>query len=142
MRLAGTCSRYSKNATPQLATAATYHGEAAKFLRWPYHAAVMKPFDAARSSTVCTEKGMDESGPAIRGLSAACRSVDGLVTCTVRQRAGPKPMSPSPKPGPPPASRNGRRMEDLYASAPPRVTRVRGDAGSVTVWKEFLGPDR
>src|SRR5215469_11261659 len=54
MRLPGTCSRYSKNAMPQLATAATYHGRAAMFLRWAYQANVMKTLEPTSSSVAET----------------------------------------------------------------------------------------
>src|SRR3954447_4561614 len=52
MRLAGTCSRYSKSAIPQLANAATYHGRDDKLRRWAYQANVMKTFEAMRRQTV------------------------------------------------------------------------------------------
>src|SRR5690606_21371852 len=42
MRLAGTCSRYSNRATPQLARAAMIQGLARSSLRWAYQAKVMK----------------------------------------------------------------------------------------------------
>src|SRR3569623_807287 len=69
MRFAGTWSRYSKNAMPELAIAATYQGDAAKFFRWPYHAKVMKKFDATRSRTVCSDNGTDEAMEGMDGLS-------------------------------------------------------------------------
>src|SRR5688572_22233297 len=59
MRLAGTCKRYSNNATPQLASAATYQARPESSLRWAYQAKVMKTFDAISRSTVRTS--MDES---------------------------------------------------------------------------------
>src|SRR5258708_33677213 len=52
MRLAGTCSRYSKRAMPQLTSAARYQGVEVRYFRWPYHANVMNRFDAASSVTV------------------------------------------------------------------------------------------
>jgi hypothetical protein len=52
MRLAGTCSRYSKSAIPQLTRAAIHHGLACRCLRWPYQANVMKRFDKASSVAV------------------------------------------------------------------------------------------
>src|SRR3954453_5289505 len=52
MRLAGTCSRYSKSAIPQLANAATYHGRDDRLRRWAYQANVMKTFEAMRRQTV------------------------------------------------------------------------------------------
>src|SRR5437588_10553884 len=54
MRLAGTCSRYSKSAIPQLANAATYHGRDDILRRWAYQANVMKTFEAMRRQTVTT----------------------------------------------------------------------------------------
>src|SRR5579862_9280657 len=50
MRLPGTCSRYSKNAIPQLSSAATYQGRSARFFRWAYQAKVMKMLEAPSSS--------------------------------------------------------------------------------------------
>src|SRR3954454_14263707 len=52
MRLAGTCSKYSKSAMPQLASAATYHGFEARFFKCAYHANVIKTLDAASSNVV------------------------------------------------------------------------------------------
>jgi len=37
---------------PQLISAAVYQGLSARFFRWPYHAKVMKTFDAASGNTV------------------------------------------------------------------------------------------
>ncbi len=46
MRLAGTCSRYSKNAIPQLARIGDDAAVCSpRFLRWPYQANVMKMFE-------------------------------------------------------------------------------------------------
>src|SRR3978361_1091299 len=64
MRLAGTCSRYSKSAIPQLANAATYHGRDDKLRRWAYQANVMKTFEAMRRQTVTTIVRIDEDGNA------------------------------------------------------------------------------
>src|SRR4051812_44635460 len=50
MRLAGTCSRYSKSAMPQLTSAAIHHGLSDRFLRCAYQANVMNTFDATRSN--------------------------------------------------------------------------------------------
>src|SRR6185503_9264731 len=47
MRLAGTISRYSKRAMPQLASAAIHQGLADSSFRCAYHAKVMKTFDRA-----------------------------------------------------------------------------------------------
>src|SRR5258706_9462978 len=52
MRLAGTWSRYSKNAMPQLTTAARYHEVVFRCFRWPYQASVMKRLDATSNVTV------------------------------------------------------------------------------------------
>src|SRR5690606_24703837 len=54
IRFAGTCSMYSKNATPQLTSAAIHHGRAARSSRWAYQAKVMKTFDSVSSRTVCS----------------------------------------------------------------------------------------
>ena len=54
MRLAGTCSRYSNSAMPQLTSAAMYQGLSARFFRWPYQAKVMKTFEATSSTIVCS----------------------------------------------------------------------------------------
>src|SRR3954451_12021337 len=64
MRLAGTCSRYSKSAIPQLANAATYHGRDDKLRRWAYQANVMKTFEAMRRQTVTTMVRIDADGNA------------------------------------------------------------------------------
>src|SRR5580698_3036787 len=55
MRLAGTCSRYSNRAIPQLTSAATTQGRVFNSLRWPYQAKVMKTFDIDSSATVCSK---------------------------------------------------------------------------------------
>src|SRR5262245_44744731 len=52
MRLPGTCSMYSKNAMPQLTSAATIHGRLLSCLRCAYHANVMKILLQASSRTV------------------------------------------------------------------------------------------
>src|SRR5215467_5067991 len=54
MRLPGTCSRYSKNAIPQLTSAATYQGRSARFFRCAYQANVMKTFEAVSRSVART----------------------------------------------------------------------------------------
>src|SRR3954471_23598493 len=68
MRLAGTCSRYSASAMPQLTKAATYQGAVARFFRWPYQARVMNTLEAISSSTVCSEKGMELMAALSEGL--------------------------------------------------------------------------
>src|SRR5437868_13302755 len=61
MRLAGTWSRYSKSAMPQLTSATTYHDEPSlKNFRCPYHATVMNTLEATSSRIVCSDKGMAE----------------------------------------------------------------------------------
>src|SRR5690348_14359650 len=52
MRLAGTCSRYSNSAIPQLTSAATYHGLPDRLRKCAYHAKVMNTFDAMSPRTV------------------------------------------------------------------------------------------
>src|SRR5204862_1107497 len=52
MRFAGTWSRYSNSAIPQLTRAATYHGRSLRFLRWAYQANVMKTLERASRLTV------------------------------------------------------------------------------------------
>src|SRR6185437_10199530 len=64
MRLAGTCSRYSNKAIPQLASAATYQGRSERFFRCAYQANVMKTFDPISSSVVGTTAGIPLSSRA------------------------------------------------------------------------------
>src|SRR5262245_41894929 len=52
MRLAGTCSRYSASAMPQLTRAAIHHGLACRCFRCPYHANVMKRLERASNVAV------------------------------------------------------------------------------------------
>src|SRR6187431_2345582 len=66
MRLAGTCSRYSNSATPQLASAATYQGRAESSLRCAYQAKVMNTFEATSKSAV-RGRTEDSMGPSCRG---------------------------------------------------------------------------
>src|SRR6185312_16585534 len=61
MRFAGTCSKYSNRAIPQLASAATYQGRPERFFRCAYQANVMKMFDPISSSDVGTTAGMPSS---------------------------------------------------------------------------------
>src|SRR5437879_1053073 len=87
MRLAGTCSRYSKSAMPQLANAATYHGRDDKLRRWAYQANVMKTFEAMRRQTVTRIVRIDTDGNAgarrqsnavrDRSFTAAAKSTTG-----------------------------------------------------------------
>src|SRR5208283_5985339 len=53
-RLAGTCSRYSKNAMPQLTRMTSSSGLVLNF-KWPYHANVMKTFEQV-SSTIGSQR--------------------------------------------------------------------------------------
>src|SRR5688500_3296723 len=62
IRFAGTWSRYSNNATPQLRSAATYHGRSARVFRWPYHAYVMNRFDKTRRIIVFITTGIGLMG--------------------------------------------------------------------------------
>src|SRR5688500_14748542 len=52
MRLAGTWSRYSKKAMPQLATAAQYHGFEFQFFKCAYQAKVMNALEQISNTTV------------------------------------------------------------------------------------------
>src|ERR1043166_5266238 len=71
IRLAGTWSRYSNRAIPQLASAATYHLRSPRFRKWAYQAKVMKTFDATRSRAVRVKTdgigGVEESGERANG---------------------------------------------------------------------------
>src|SRR5687767_14335558 len=61
MRLAGTCSRYSNSAMPQLITAATYQAFPFRLLRCPYQAKVMKMLERISRPTVLSRIGMRSS---------------------------------------------------------------------------------
>src|SRR5436305_13845808 len=76
MRLAGTCSRYSKSAIPQLANAATYHGRDDKLRRWAYQANVMKTFEAMRRQTVTTMVRIAADSNAAPATDAAFEALD------------------------------------------------------------------
>src|SRR3989344_4714321 len=58
MRLAGTWTRYSNSAIPQLANAATYNWRSFRFLKWAYHANVMNTLDNPSNSVVCRITGI------------------------------------------------------------------------------------
>src|SRR3990167_10362271 len=60
MRLAGTCSKYSNRAMPQLTSAAVYQGTVAKLFRWPYQAKVMNTLLAISNTMVCQDRGMED----------------------------------------------------------------------------------
>src|SRR5260221_4945117 len=53
MRFAGTWKQYSKKAMPQLARM-TFQSASLRYLRWPYHANVMKMFEMVSSKIVRT----------------------------------------------------------------------------------------
>src|SRR6267378_7474688 len=53
MRFAGTWKQYSKKAMPQLARI-TFHSASLRYLRWPYHAKVMKMLEIVSSKMVRT----------------------------------------------------------------------------------------
>ena len=61
IRFAGTMSRYSARAMPQLSKAAVHHGLSFIVRRWPYQAKVMKRFDAQSRPTV-SKVGFSSSG--------------------------------------------------------------------------------
>src|SRR5262245_57872709 len=71
MRLAGTWTRYSKKAIPQLMPMAT--GNDSPFRRrWPYHAMVMKVFDTTSNPAATNASDMPSSyRPAARGRAPA-----------------------------------------------------------------------
>src|SRR5690606_18817623 len=76
MRLAGTCSRYSASAMPQLTKAAMYHGAVAMLRRCPYQAMVMNTLDATSSSTVYSDRGRKEEIALMHRLSEGLVYVD------------------------------------------------------------------
>src|SRR3981189_1949455 len=61
-RLAGTASQYSKNAMPQLPSTAT-GSQLSLYLRWPYHAKVMKTLEANSIRTGKTDGETVGRGP-------------------------------------------------------------------------------
>src|SRR2546425_13204881 len=61
MRFAGTWSRYSNSAIPQLTSAATIQGRWLKCRRWAYQAKVMKMLDRTSRTTVLAITGMRDS---------------------------------------------------------------------------------
>ena len=58
MRLAGTCSRYSNSAIPQLIRAAMIQGLLLRVFRGPYQAKVMNRLEQASNKAVCSQTGM------------------------------------------------------------------------------------
>src|SRR6476661_6929422 len=96
MRLAGTWSRYSKNAMPQLTTAARYHGVVFRCFRWPYQATVMKRLDATSSVTViamaCAEVMADSTTRPCKLIPPnGCQNPTPMVTHLTTSLTGPLP---------------------------------------------------
>ncbi len=87
MRFAGTCSRYSKRAIPQLASAATHQARVERFRRWAYQAKVMKTFEQARSATAraigCMER---ETGDGRREMRRRAMAVQRAVAREIAAR--------------------------------------------------------
>src|SRR5688500_5617804 len=71
IRFAGTWSRYSKSAIPQLTSAATSHARPLRFRRCAYHANVMKTFEQTRRRDART------TGEARKGGMVGSRCLDG-----------------------------------------------------------------
>src|SRR3954449_2739164 len=71
MRLAGTCSRYSNRAIPQLTRAATYQARDRRSFRCAYHAKVMNTFEHVSKLAVVniTRK----SGTSIQASANSCQ---------------------------------------------------------------------
>src|SRR5690242_17173466 len=75
MRLAGTCSRYSKRAMPQLASAAIHQGLAESSFRCAYHAKVMNTLEAtSRAAESATAWGCMSDDP-FDALAGAAREL-------------------------------------------------------------------
>src|SRR5258706_9701548 len=91
IRLAGTCSRYSNSAMPQLTSAATIHGFDCRFFRCPYHANVINRLDAASMSAVSAndEVGVDipVSHAKARILARSRRGLPARAGVTAEYRA-------------------------------------------------------
>src|SRR3569832_373416 len=66
IRFAGTCSKYSNRAIPQLTRAAIYQARWLRLFRCPYQANVMKTFEAKSSKTVFVMTGTGYSLPRLR----------------------------------------------------------------------------
>src|ERR1700688_3285717 len=77
MRLAGTCSRYSKNAMPQLRIAARYHGRSPRLRRCAYQAKVMNTLERTSSATVCATTVLIGARPG--GAPRRQRAAGGIV---------------------------------------------------------------
>src|SRR5215213_7181235 len=97
MRLAGTWSRYSNSAMPQLANAATYHGRSLRFFRCAYQANVMKTLERTSSTVVRRTTGMRGIGWWTTGAGAA------ISLAAHGDRGGTWPGSE-------PRNRRGRRL--------------------------------
>src|SRR5690348_17582337 len=86
MRFPGTWSRYSKNAIPQLTSAATIQGLSCRFLRCAYQAKVMKVFEQISSRVVLRTAGT-RIPPQVSGDAAARRAVSRQQGAQMRQIA-------------------------------------------------------
>src|ERR1700676_5555710 len=99
MRFAGTCSRYSNSAIPQLTVAAIHHGLDCMLRRCPYQANVMNRLEpmrriAAVSAGCCSmEVGMEGQGQEkaviiaeMGQLSSVSKRMDPIRTCGDRIR--------------------------------------------------------
>src|SRR5262245_13322173 len=85
MRLAGTCSRYSNKANPQLSSAATIHGLSASCFKCAYHANVMNTFESVNRMTARTTADIDHltKFTATRALTPIITHVRSPVTDAV-----------------------------------------------------------
>src|SRR5215213_10492397 len=82
MRFAGTWSRYSKSAMPQLTSAAMSHERLLRFRRWAYHANVMKTFEQMSSRTERT------TGDMWAGIGAGGRHSSGRTSLEFADEPG------------------------------------------------------
>src|SRR5512143_104227 len=108
MRLAGTWSRYSNSAMPQLTNAATNHGRSARFLRCAYQANVMKPFESTSRSAVfrttdivppkLERNGANPSGPGLDCADPLERNAMARVVKLGIKRPAYRPLLPDPEP--------------------------------------------
>src|SRR3954467_2008818 len=74
MRLAGTWSRYSNSAMPQLASAAMNQGFEERFFRCAYQANVMKTFDRTSSPADCVTTDAFIAPRSVRRIALQCRA--------------------------------------------------------------------
>src|ERR1041384_3471415 len=125
MRLAGTCSRYSKRAMPQLASAATHQGQVARFLRWAYQAKVMNTLEAASSAAAATtgESWITRASPRPGSCILPGGSAPALAP-EPRRAARSRPMGAARK-----RARASAGAESSGAEDPARARRTRGDPG-------------